>query len=78
PRARSPWSGDQYGYGWFITQFAGRDAYYGRGYGGQLLIVVPETKLSIAIASDPTRPARSGGYFSDLRRLVDQVVTEFA
>ncbi len=34
PRARSPWSGDQYGYGWFLTQIAGQEAAYGRGYGG--------------------------------------------
>ena len=76
PRARSPWSGDEYGYGWFTTKFAGFDAAYGRGYGGQLLVVVPSLDLSIAIISDPTRPARSGGYFTELRQLVDQVIIE--
>ncbi len=76
PRARSPWSGDQYGYGWFLTEFAGERAAYGRGYGGQMLVVVPGHALSIAITSDPTLPARSGGYFSQLRGLVDHVVRE--
>ncbi len=74
PRARSPWSGDAYGYGWFLTRFAGREAAYGRGYGGQLLVVVPGLDLSIAITSDPTRPARSGGYFTDLRGLVEHSI----
>ena len=78
PQARSPWSGDAYGYGWFLTRFAGQEAAYGRGYGGQMLVVVPDMDLSIAITSDPTRPARSGGYFSDLRALVDRTVLAFA
>ncbi len=71
PRARSPWSGDRYGYGWFLTRANGHDAAYARGYGGQMLVVVPALDLSLAITSDPGRPARSGGYFTDLRRLVD-------
>lgn len=75
PRARSPWSGDLYGYGWFLTRANGHDAAYARGYGGQLLVVVPALGLSLAITSDPGRPARSGGYFSDLRQLVDLTVT---
>lgn len=74
PRARSPWSGDAYGYGWFLTRFAGRDAAYGRGYGGQLLVVVPALDMSIAITSDPARPALSGGYFSQLRALVERSI----
>ncbi|WP_308915253.1 serine hydrolase [Jannaschia sp. LMIT008] len=70
-RARSPWSGDGYGYGWFLTRLAGRDAYYGRGYGGQVMAVVPDLALSLAITSDPNRPARSDGHFGDLAQLMD-------
>ncbi|WBU53588.1 serine hydrolase [Paracoccus sp. SCSIO 75233] len=73
-RARSPFSGDQYGYGWFLTRFGGQASAYARGYGGQMLVVVPRRGLSIAITSDPARPARSDGYFGDLRRLVDDIV----
>ncbi len=76
PRGRSPFSGDQYGYGWFLTQIAGREASYGRGYGGQVLAVVPSLDLVIAITSDPTLPARSGGYFGDLRNLMEQIVSQ--
>ncbi len=76
PRARSPFSGDQYGYGWFLTRFDGAQAAYARGYGGQMLVVVPEREMVIAITSDPMRPARSGGYFGDLRNLVDGIVAE--
>ena len=76
PRARSPWSGDAYGYGWFLTRFGGHEAAYGRGYGGQMLVAVPGRDMAIAVTSDPTLPARSGGYFSALRGLVEQVVRE--
>lgn len=73
PRARSPWSGDSYGYGWFLTRLNGAEAAYARGYGGQVLAVVPERDITIVITSDPTRPARSAGYFGDLRALMEQV-----
>ncbi|PVA11080.1 6-aminohexanoate hydrolase [Pelagivirga sediminicola] len=75
PRARSPWSGDRYGYGWFLTRIAGHDAAYGRGYGGQILAVVPDLDLTIAITSDPTLPARSEGYFGDLQDLMGAIVS---
>lgn len=76
PRGRSPFSGDFYGYGWFLTRMDGARAVYGRGYGGQMLLVVPERGISVAITSDPTQPARSGGYFGELRRLTGRIVSE--
>ncbi|MDO5606261.1 MAG: serine hydrolase [Paracoccus sp. (in: a-proteobacteria)] len=73
-RTQSPFSGDSYGYGWFLTRHAGESAAYGRGYGGQMLTVVPARRLSIAITSDPDRPARGDGFFGELRRLTDRIV----
>lgn len=70
PRTRSPWSGDLYGYGWFLTRLAGTDVAYARGYGGQMLYVAPSVGLTVAVTSDPTRPARSHGYVGDLHALV--------
>ena len=75
-RARSPFSGDQYGYGWFLTTLAGESAAYARGYGGQMLVVVPGRDLVLTITSDPTLPARSEGHFGDLRELAAQIVAE--
>jgi CubicO group peptidase (beta-lactamase class C family) len=53
PRARSSWSGREYGYGWWIDTLAGHRAYYAWGHGGQFIFVVPNLKLVVAIASSP-------------------------
>ncbi len=74
PRSQSPFSGDSYGYGWFLTQLAGERAAYARGYGGQILAVLPDLDMTIVVTSDPMLPARSGGYFGDLRDLMEQAV----
>ncbi|QFS83387.1 Beta-lactamase [Roseivivax sp. THAF40] len=75
-RARSPFSGDGYGYGWFLTEIDGTPVRYGRGYGGQILAVAPEREVVISITSDPTRPARSGGYFGDLKTLMSDILQQ--
>lgn len=71
PRTRSPFSGFSYGYGWFIGAVRGQAHALARGYGGQVISIVPDFGLSIAITSDPTRSARSGGYFGDLMALIE-------
>lgn len=73
PRGRSPWSHDLYGYGWFIDDIAGQRAYYGRGYGGQGLFVIPQAALTIVVTSDPTPPS-NGAYFDRIKRLVAGIV----
>lgn len=75
PRTWSPFSGDHYGYGWFLDTVRGYPVRYARGYGGQLVYIVPDLEMSVVITSDPTRPARSGGYFSVLKRfLADDLI----
>lgn len=74
PRTRSLFSGLDYGYGWFLGQAEGDSYALVRGYGGQVICIVPSLGLTIAISSDPTRPARSGGYFGDLMRLVEGAI----
>ena len=68
PRARSPYSGLSYGYGWFLS---GSGYVLARGYGGQIIAAHPDRDLAVAITSDPTQPARSGGYFGALMDLLD-------
>lgn len=75
PRARSPWSGLSYGYGWFLSPSG---YVLGRGYGGQIIAAHPGRDLAVAITSDPTLPARSDGYFGALMRLLDGPVMAVA
>jgi len=65
-RTRSPFSGLGYGYGWFLSESGWMLA---RGFGGQVIAAHAGRGLAVAITSDPTRPARSEGYFGDLMRL---------
>jgi CubicO group peptidase (beta-lactamase class C family) len=74
PRGRSPWSGDLYGYGWFITEIAGQRAYYGRGYGGQMLYVIPSKALTVVITSRSVPPSAGGRYVRRLHELVAALV----
>ena len=74
-RTRSPFSGHDYGFGWFLTSADAHPLAYARGYGGQMLYVIPDISLSVAITSDPTRPARSRGYAGALNRmLVEEII----
>jgi CubicO group peptidase (beta-lactamase class C family) len=67
-RTQSPFSGLYYGYGWFLSESGWILA---RGYGGQIIAAHPQRRLAVAIASDPTEPARSGGYFGELMDLLE-------
>ncbi|MDU8946197.1 serine hydrolase domain-containing protein [Ovoidimarina sediminis] len=74
PRTRSAFSGHDYGYGWFLMTPDGVRVAYGRGYGGQMIYAVPELQLTVAITSDPLRPARSRGYAGALHALLKEAV----
>ena len=77
PRGTSRWTGDRYGYGWFMTTLAGVDAFYGRGFGGQGLYVIPSRGLTIAITADPT-PNSDGTRFQQqrLHRLIEGLLVD--
>ncbi len=75
---RSMFSGLGYGYGWFLGDSGGTSYALARGYGGQVICIVPDLALTIVITSDPERPARSAGYFGDLMRLINDSVIPLA
>ncbi len=53
PRTVSPWSGGQYGYGWFVGTSRSHPLRFAWGYGGQMLFIVPDLKLTVVMTSDP-------------------------
>ncbi|WP_244158296.1 serine hydrolase domain-containing protein [Salinicola socius] len=74
PRTRSFFNGDDYGYGWFITRIADRPVYYGWGYGGQLLYVIPSRAMTVVMTSDPTPPSRGSDYLDDVEALIAELI----
>lgn len=77
-RTASIFSGQSYGYGWFLGRMAGRDVRFGWGYGGQMVYVFPATgrrpATVIAMTSDPDRPSARTGYRADLHDLARTLI----
>ncbi|TVP56319.1 MAG: class C beta-lactamase-related serine hydrolase, partial [Halomonadaceae bacterium] len=70
-RGHSPYSGDAYGYGWFITELSGHQTYYGRGFGGQMLYVIPSLAMTVVMTADPLPPS-DPDYMHKQHRLITQ------
>jgi CubicO group peptidase (beta-lactamase class C family) len=74
PRTRSRFTGDHYGYGWFLRDIAGMGVRYAWGYGGQMLYIVPELELTVVMTSDDTGPAGRTGYRDTLHGLMANII----
>ena len=76
PRTHSVYTDDPYGLGWFSYEFPQARAYYGRGYGGQVVYVFPELKLVVAMTSSPYPPSY-GGYLQRQHRYIENTVLPY-
>jgi CubicO group peptidase (beta-lactamase class C family) len=54
PRTVSPWSGGEYGYGWFVGDARGHPVRFAWGYGGQMLYILPDLRMVVVMTSDAT------------------------
>ena len=68
-RTTSPWSGNGYGYGWFISKAGGHDVRFAWGYGGQMLYIVPDLALTVVMTSDASAE-REGSHIQALHVLL--------
>jgi CubicO group peptidase (beta-lactamase class C family) len=71
-RGRSRWSGNPYGYGWWLRRSGGREINFAWGYGGQMIFVVPALRLTVVMTSDPEPTATRDGHVDALHRLLDE------
>ncbi len=69
PRTASRFTGDSYGYGWYVRRLGGVQTHYAWGYGGQMLYIAPELGLTVAILSDDSAPSGRTGYRAELHAL---------
>ncbi len=74
PHTRSPFSGQLYGYAWFVSELLGHRLFYAWGHGGQFIFVVPDLELTVVTTSDPSGPRdfeHLGGIYQDvLERMI--------
>lgn len=73
-RTNSRFSGDGYGYGWFLRKIGGEDVRFGWGYGGQMVYVVPSLGLTVVMTSDEGAPSARTGYRDDLHALLAEII----
>jgi CubicO group peptidase (beta-lactamase class C family) len=74
PRTTSGWSGNAYGYGWWIREAHGHPVYFAWGYGGQFIFVVPSSSMVVVATSDPAAERRDGGHLGAIHDLVDELL----
>lgn len=74
PRTRSFWSGNEYGYGWWITQLREHPVYFAWGYGGQYIFVIPSLQMVVVTTSDPEARSREGGHRDVIMEILGELV----
>jgi CubicO group peptidase (beta-lactamase class C family) len=74
PRTQSRFTGDAYGYGWFLRRIEGEEVRYAWGYGGQMLYIVPSAGLTVAMTSNDSQPSGRTGYRDELHALLAAII----
>jgi CubicO group peptidase (beta-lactamase class C family) len=78
PQARSAWSGQMYGLGWWIAEARGQPVYFAWGYGGQMIYLLPGLELTVVMTSDPDVPRVRGQVQTRHALLVDAILPALA
>jgi CubicO group peptidase (beta-lactamase class C family) len=74
PRGRSGFSGQTYGYGWWMRELAGLQAYYAWGFGGQYIILVPDLDLVVVSTSSSTVAEDRRSHRRNVLDLIEELI----
>jgi len=77
PMTTSPFSGGDYGLGWFVSGVGRHPLYYAWGYGGQMLFILPDLQLTVVMTSD-IDVERGSEHLGDLRDLLANYIVPAA
>ena len=75
-RARSSWSDQEYGYGWWMRELGGHRAYFAWGFGGQYIFVIPSLELVVVTTSSSTVAEDRRSHRRNVFDLVESLIVE--
>ncbi len=76
PRGRSDYNDQQYGYGWWMREFAGEQAWFAWGFGGQYIFIVPRLQLVVVTTSSTAVGEERRGHRRTIFGLLEQIVAD--
>jgi CubicO group peptidase (beta-lactamase class C family) len=74
PRGRSDFNDQMYGYGWWMREFAGEQAYFAWGFGGQYVFLLPRLQLVVVTTSSTATGEERRGHRRTIFGLLEQVI----
>jgi len=75
PRGQSDFNDQLYGYGWWMREFAGEQAYFAWGFGGQYVFIIPRLQLVVVTTSSTATGEERRGHRRTIFGLLEDVIT---
>ena len=74
PRGRSDFNNQQYGYGWWMREFADEQAFFAWGFGGQYVFIIPELDLVVVTTSSTATGEERRVHRRTIFGLLEQII----